>query len=85
MPDFYTWRHQNEHNIDQKACPHISQLLICMTFTFTVAQHNNDDRVEAHHRDLSDQDVIMAEQRDKSDIKASDTGKQVDYQFSSVS
>ena len=75
MLDFNTWRHQNEHTIDQKVCPHISQLLICMTFTFTVAQHNNNDRVEAYYQDLSDQDVIMAEQRDKSDTKTSDIGK----------
>ena len=34
MPDFNTWRHQNEYNINQKACPHIFHLLIFMILTF---------------------------------------------------
>ena len=38
-------------------------------------QHTDDNIAKAHHQDLGNQDVIMVEQRDKSDTKASDTGK----------
>ena len=41
----------------------------------TVAQYNNIDIAEASHQDLSNQDVIMAEQREKLNIKTGDTGK----------
>ena len=41
----------------------------------TVAQYDNNDIAEANHQDLSNQDVIMAEQREKLEIKNGDTGK----------
>ena len=38
----------------------------------TIAQHN---MTEASHQDLSNQDVIMAEQKNKLNTKNSDTGE----------